>query len=127
MKVVKKPWGQEIWFAVTDRYAGKIILFKKGYKSSLQYHQTKHETLYVDEGLLKLTLGHENRDLVTRDFRRGDAVVIPPKTMHRLEAIEDSRIIEVSTPELDDVVRVEDDFGRRTKIPSRRGARRART
>jgi quercetin dioxygenase-like cupin family protein len=115
MKIVQKPWGYELWFAYTDKYAGKLIILKKGHKSSLQYHKVKHETLYLDSGLLKLTMENENHNLIMHEFHQGEAVVVPPNTKHRMEAIEDSRIIEVSTPELDDVVRVEDAYGRTQK------------
>ena len=112
MKIIQKPWGYELWFAHTDKYAGKLIILKKGHRTSLQYHQVKHETLYIDEGLLKLIIEDENHNLITHIFSPGDAITVPPNTKHRLEAIKDSRIIEVSTPELDDVVRVEDDYHR---------------
>ncbi|MBS7653814.1 MAG: cupin domain-containing protein [Candidatus Bathyarchaeia archaeon] len=109
---IKKPWGYEICFANTDKYAGKIIFFKKGHVSSLHYHRFKHETIYLDSGLMKLTLEDENHNLKTRKFQAGDVAVIPPGRKHRVEALQNSRIIEVSTPELDDVVRVDDLYGR---------------
>jgi quercetin dioxygenase-like cupin family protein len=109
-----KPWGHELWFAHTDKYAGKIVFFKKGHKSSLQYHKLKHETIYLDAGLMNLTLEDENYKLKTQKFHAGESVIIPPGKKHRVEALQDSRIIEVSTPELDDVVRVDDSYGRST-------------
>ena len=120
MNVVRKPWGYELWFAHTDKYAGKLIFFNKGYKGSLHYHVVKHETIYLDSGLVNLTLEDENHDLMAREFRPGDAFVILPGRKHQVEAIEDSRIIEVSTPELDDVVRVDDIYGRLTTQPSQK-------
>lgn len=109
---IKKPWGYEICFANTDKYAGKIIFFKKGHVSSLHYHRVKHETIYLDSGLMKLTLEDENHNLKTREFKAGDVAVIPPGRKHRVEALQNSRIIEVSTPELNDVIRVDDFYGR---------------
>lgn len=112
VETIKKPWGHELWFAHTDKYAGKIVFFNKGHKSSLQYHKLKHETIYLDTGLMNLTLESENHTLSTRKFRAGESVVISPGKKHRVEALENSRIIEVSTPELDDVIRVDDSYGR---------------
>ena len=106
-KLVDKPWGREIWYAHTDRYAGKILEVTAGHILSLQKHRVKHETLYLQSGLMRFTL----RDDVF-EWRRGEVVDIPPETVHRMEAIEDSVILEVSTPELDDVVRLEDRYGR---------------
>ncbi len=111
MKIVKKPWGEERWLAHTDCYAGKILIVKKGYRLSLQYHQKKHETLYVDEGVVKFTIG-KREPLEEKILRAGDIIEIPPGTRHRIEALEDAKIFEVSTPELDDVVRLSDDYGR---------------
>jgi quercetin dioxygenase-like cupin family protein len=112
VSVVEKPWGCEIWFAKTDKYAGKIIILNKGHKSSLQYHKLKHETIYLEKGSVILTLEDDENKLVMKELKMGEAVVIPPLRKHRVEAVEDSRIIEVSTPELDDVVRVDDSYGR---------------
>lgn len=114
MKIVKKPWGEEHWLAHTDRYAGKILIVKKGQRLSLQYHRKKHETQYVDEGVVKFTIGQSD-PLEEKILRSGDSVEIPPGTRHRIEALEDAKIFEVSTPELDDVVRVSDDYGREDK------------
>jgi mannose-6-phosphate isomerase len=111
MKIVKKPWGEERWLANTDRYAGKILIVKKGHRLSLQYHKEKHETQYVDEGVVKFTIG-QSEPLKEKILRAGDSIEIPPFTLHRIEALEDAKIFEVSTPELDDVVRVSDDYGR---------------
>ena len=112
VETIKKPWGYELWFAHTDKYAGKIVFFKKGHKSSLQYHKLKHETIYLDNGLMNLTIEDEKHNLRTQEFCAGESVVVAPGIKHRVEALEDSRIIEVSTPELDDVIRVDDSYGR---------------
>lgn len=106
-KIVDKPWGREIWYAHTDRYAGKVLEVTAGHLLSLQKHRVKHETLYLLTGRIQLTL-----DTQVLDWQPGQAVSIPPGTVHRMEAIEDSVLLEVSTPELDDVVRLEDRYGR---------------
>ena len=107
IKVVKKPWGRELHFAVEDEYAGKILEVKKGHRLSLQYHRNKKETMYILEGKVKFTLGGK-----TRTVGIGKSITVEPHTKHRVEALKDTRIIEVSTSELDDVVRVEDDYNR---------------
>ncbi|AEW06356.1 Cupin 2 conserved barrel domain protein [Sulfobacillus acidophilus DSM 10332] len=107
MQTVEKPWGYEVWWAVTERYVGKLIHVNQGHSLSLQYHVQKHESMYVIQGEAELLLGEE-----TRRLKPGDAVMIAPPTRHRLTAITDVDVIEVSTPELDDVVRLEDRYGR---------------
>ncbi len=108
-KIVDKPWGREVWYAHNDRYAGKILEVKAGHLLSLQKHRVKHETLYLQSGLVRFTYGDG-----VFEWSPGVSVEIPPGTVHRMEAIEDSVILEVSTPELDDVVRLEDRYGRST-------------
>jgi len=117
VKVVPKPWGEERWFAHTDRYAGKLLIIKKGHRLSLQYHERKHEVQYVDSGRIKYTLGSSDRPGDHREtiVEAGSVLVLPPGVIHRMEALEDSRVFEMSTPELDDVVRLEDDYGRAGK------------
>jgi mannose-6-phosphate isomerase len=112
MKVVEKPWGRELWIAHTDHYALKIIEFKKGTRSSLQYHTTKHEHIYVDSGLLEMEWENEQGQMETLRLGPGDVIENKPGRKHRAIAVEDVRLIEVSTPELDDVVRVQDDYDR---------------
>lgn len=106
-KIVEKPWGREVWYAHTDRYAGKVLEVSQGHLLSLQKHQVKHETLYLLSGRIRLTLDGE-----VLDWLPGTAIAIAPGTVHRMEAIVDSVLLEVSTPELDDVVRLEDRYGR---------------
>ena len=106
-KIVDKPWGREVWYAHTDRYAGKILEVTAGHLLSLQKHVRKHETLYLLSGRMIFT-----RNGQVFDWLPGIAIEIPPETVHRMEAVEDSVILEVSTPELDDVVRLEDRYGR---------------
>ena len=115
MKIVSKPWGEERWWAITPKYVGKILIVKKGHRLSLQYHQVKHETQYIEEGTVKLTIGSSPENLEEKIVGAGDAYVLPPGTWHRIEALEDAKIFEVSTPEVEDVVRLSDDYGRQEK------------
>lgn len=108
---VDKPWGYELHWAKTDRYVGKIIHVNAGHALSLQYHNRKDETIYLWSGRLQFEIQEGDR-LVTREMRPGDCVHIAPRSVHRMTALEDSDIFEVSTPELDDVVRLEDRYGR---------------
>ncbi len=108
---VPKPWGYELIFAKTGRYVGKILHVTKGECLSLQYHEMKEETLYVVAGELKLTIEHDGDRREVR-LRAGEAFHIPPRLIHRMEAVVDTDVAEVSTPELDDVVRLEDRYGR---------------
>ena len=111
---VEKPWGYELWWAQTDRYVGKLIHVNKGHALSLQYHNIKDETIYLHAGLILFEI-QEGEKLVQREMRPGERVHITAKTIHRMTAIEDSDIFEVSTPELHDVVRLEDRYGRQEK------------
>jgi quercetin dioxygenase-like cupin family protein len=106
---IKKPWGHELLFALAPRkYAGKMLIIEKGGRLSLQYHRRKHESLYVLEGRLTLRLGGR-----TRVAGPGSAFSVPPGTIHRFEAHHGRvTLIEVSTTELEDVVRLSDDYGR---------------
>jgi mannose-6-phosphate isomerase len=112
VKIVEKPWGRELWLAHTDKYALKIIEVNKGTRSSLQYHVKKHEHIYLDAGLLQVEWEDENGTMQTLMLKPGDVIENKPGRKHRVTAIENARLIEVSTPELDDVVRVEDDYKR---------------
>lgn len=110
-KKVEKPWGREIWIAVNDNYALKDIEINKGTRSSLQYHNFKEEHIYIISGVAQCEEMIDGK-LVTNTYYQGDIIHNPSGKQHRLTAIEQLRLIEVSTPFLDDVVRVEDDFGR---------------
>jgi mannose-6-phosphate isomerase len=110
---IDKPWGHELIWTVTDRYAGKILVIETGRRLSLQYHERKLESIYVRSGRLRLTLEGDDGEIRTEELRAGDARLVDVGRIHRFEAIERTEIFEVSTPELDDVVRLEDDFGRR--------------
>lgn len=106
-RVVEKPWGREIWWAQTERYVGKIIEVRAGGSLSLQYHERKMESMYFVEGSGTLLLG--DREI---PIRPGLHVTIPPGTRHRILAASDVRFFEVSSPEVEDVVRLEDAYGR---------------
>lgn len=106
-KVVEKPWGREVWWAETEAYLGKVLEVRGGHRLSLQYHQTKLETLFFSGGTGRLTLGDHEYEI-----RPGMSVTIPPGVKHRIVAKTDLTIMEVSTGHPDDVVRVEDAYGR---------------
>ena len=108
---VDKPWGYELVWARTPRYVGKILHVKAGHILSLQYHNQKDETMHVLAG--ELILRTQPREtLVSRSFKAGETVHIPPKLIHQIEAVVDSDVLEASTPELDDLVRLQDRYGR---------------
>ena len=113
MRRVPKPWGHELVFAETERYAGKILQLESGQSLSLQYHERKDETLYVLKGVLSLSVDVEG-EMTELSLNPGDAYRIRPGVRHRLRAPgqEPCVLVEVSTPELDDVVRLEDVYGR---------------
>jgi mannose-6-phosphate isomerase len=112
IKIVEKPWGREIWVAHTDKYAFKIIEIKAGTRSSLQYHVKKHEHIYVESGTLQMEWENEEGAMDLLTLNPGEVVENKPGRKHRAIAVGDVRLLEVSTPELDDVVRVEDDYHR---------------
>jgi len=109
---VDKPWGHEIIWAETDQYVGKVLHIEAGEALSLQMHVTKDETVHVFSGRLLLTVGHSSTDLVEIVMEAGEAFHIKPGTVHRMEALETCDILEASTPHLDDLVRLEDRYGR---------------
>ena len=121
-KIVEKPWGREIWYADQSAYAGKVLEVKQGRRLSLQYHERKTETLYLLSGKLLLTFRPiasgetPSASLVTAAdqcvWLPGQTLHVPVRTIHRFEALEDSVLLEVSTPDLTDVVRLQDDFSR---------------
>jgi mannose-6-phosphate isomerase len=115
IQVKEKPWGREIWFAHAAGYAGKILEVKKGCRLSLQYHEKKTETQYLMSGKVLMTLGKTKGRLREYTMKAGDKLDIFPYTIHRIHALEDSKIFEVSTDQLTDVVRLEDDYGRPDK------------
>ncbi|MCX8052885.1 MAG: cupin [Armatimonadetes bacterium] len=112
ISITQKPWGGEELLAHTELYALKRIYIKPGLRPSLQYHERKSESLYLLSGQMKIEIGDSVDSLVTDELLPGESVDIPRGKIHRVTALEDSVLIEVSTPELDDVVRLEDDYGR---------------
>ncbi|HVC22335.1 MAG TPA: cupin domain-containing protein [Candidatus Dormibacteraeota bacterium] len=109
---VEKPWGYEIWFAVTDRYAGKIIHIDAGHELSLQYHERKDESIYVLSGKMELELDNARGELQTVPLGPGQCQRIEAGQRHRMRALEETEVCEVSTPDLEDVVRLHDRYGR---------------
>src|SRR5437660_12069259 len=109
---IEKPWGYELRWAITDRYAAKVLHINKGEALSLQYHERKDEYQYVVRGTVEIELGEHDGALTRYRMSAGETLHIRPGTRHRLTAIEDTDIFEVSTPEVDDVVRLEDRYGR---------------
>jgi len=112
IKKVEKPWGYELWWAYTEKYVGKILHVNKGESLSWQYHEVKDETIYLHSGEMLMQVeeqGEARKEIV---FKPGTAIRITPYTKHRMIAITDCDILEASTPEVEDVVRLEDKYGR---------------
>lgn len=109
---VDKPWGYEVVFAHTESYCGKVLFVRKGEQLSLQFHRQKDETIYVHEGKIELEVGPPGQATETEVVGAGRAFRLTPGTVHRWRALEDSFVLETSTPHLDDVVRLEDNYGR---------------
>jgi len=112
MKRVEKPWGYEEIWAECDAYVGKILVIRAGHRLSLQHHEIKEETVRLHQGRMQLELENESGEMVTYDVRPGESFHIFPNRRHRMTAIEDCEVLEVSTPHLSDVVRHSDDYGR---------------
>jgi quercetin dioxygenase-like cupin family protein len=112
--VIKKPWGQEEVVEINDRYMVKRLTMWKGHRCSLQFHNQKQETIYVLSGSLKVYTGTSPHKLSERIYQAHETITLTPGIIHRMEAVEDSVYLEASTPELDDVVRLSDDYNRST-------------
>jgi mannose-6-phosphate isomerase len=117
-KIVKKPWGRELWLTVNKFYAFKILEITKGSRFSLQYHRYKTETWYIKKGKIKALYGKYNKKNLTKGLKTytlkpGDVIHVPTYTTHRLTALTDCQIVEVSTPQVKDVIRLDDDYGRK--------------
>jgi mannose-6-phosphate isomerase len=110
--LIEKPWGSEELLEKNERYVLKKLFMKEGHKCSIQYHNFKHETIYVLSGKLKIYYGENINELNQKLLGPGGTVVLLPKEIHRMEAVEDCYYLEASTPELDDVVRLVDSYGR---------------
>ncbi len=111
-KKINKPWGYELLIEKNKKYMFKKLFMKKGHRCSLQYHQKKIETVYIVEGKLKIFFGTNKKKLKSKIFKSHENITIKPKIIHRMQAITDSIYIEGSTPELDDVIRISDDYKR---------------
>ena len=111
-RFVDKPWGHEEIFAETAAYVGKLLIVKAGECLSLQYHEKKEETLRMLDGTMRFTTGPDLDHLESFEMGPGEVFHVPPGLLHRMEALTDSTMLEVSTTELDDVVRLEDRYGR---------------
>jgi mannose-6-phosphate isomerase len=109
---VEKPWGYELIYGLTDEYCGKVLVVHAGQSLSLQYHRLKDETIYLDSGLAEVEIAAAGEPLESVVVGPGAAFRITPGTTHRLRAIRDCSFLEVSTPHLDDVVRIQDRYGR---------------
>jgi mannose-6-phosphate isomerase len=109
---VEKPWGYEIIYALTDHYCGKVLFIRKDEQLSLQFHREKDEVIYVQSGRIEMEIGDPGGPLDIEVVGPGHAFHIQPGTVHRWRALEDTTVLEVSTPEIDDIVRLEDLYGR---------------
>lgn len=109
---VVKPWGHEFRWAITDRYLGKVLHIQRGEALSLQYHNRKDESILLLSGVMELDLEDDSGLLQRQRLEPGDSRRVLPGRRHRMTAVEDCEVFEVSTPDLDDVVRLEDRYGR---------------
>ena len=112
VKRIEKPWGYELVFAATERYCGKLIFVRAEEQLSLQFHRTKDETIYVQGGRAEFEIGDPGGPLDSEVVGPGRAFHLRPGTVHRIRALEDTVLLEVSTPDTEDVVRLEDRYGR---------------
>jgi mannose-6-phosphate isomerase-like protein (cupin superfamily) len=111
---VEKPWGYELWWAHTDRYVGKLLHVKAGHQLSLQFHERKDETIHLWSGELRLALDEgDGAGIAEHVLRPGESYRVRPRVVHRMIAVTDCDVLEASTPEVEDVVRLEDSYGRR--------------
>lgn len=110
--MILKPWGHEIVFAVTREYVGKILVIKAGHQLSLQFHKVKEETIYIQSGEMKFSIENSRGEMEEHILKPGQSFHILPNRKHRMYAVKDCEVFEVSTPHLEDVVRLEDSYGR---------------
>jgi mannose-6-phosphate isomerase len=111
-QVIEKPWGREEVIEINNKYMVKKLTMYAGHRCSLQYHNIKRETIYVLSGVLKIVQGTSQDTLEEKLYRTGDSITIPTGVIHRMEGVEDAVYLESSTPEMDDVVRLVDDYQR---------------
>ena len=112
MQIIEKPWGREEVIEINEKYMVKKLTMFAGCRCSLQYHNIKKETIYVLSGVLKIIQGTSQDALIEKLYRAGDVITIPPRLIHRMEGVKESVYLEASTPEMDDVVRLADDYQR---------------
>jgi len=110
--IISKPWGQEEVIEINERYMVKKLTMQSGHRCSLQYHNFKRETIYVLSGRLKIVYGSDLASLTERVFQPGESITLAAGIIHRMEGVDDSIYLESSTPEMDDVVRIKDDYAR---------------
>ena len=112
IKRIDKPWGYEVWWAHTEKYVAKILHINEGESLSYQYHEVKDETIYLQSGRMLLEIEEPDSEREQLTLTPGDSIRIMPLTKHRMTAIEECDVLEASTPEVDDLVRLEDKYGR---------------
>ena len=115
MKIIEKPWGKEEVIEINEHYMVKKLTMWKGHRCSLQYHNQKKETIYVLSGQLKIYSGPSENELAVKIYSPNDTITLLPGTIHRMEGVEDCVYLEASTPQMEDVVRIQDDYNR-TKL-----------
>ena len=115
MKIIEKPWGKEEVIEINDHYMVKKLTMWKSHRCSLQYHKQKKETIYVLSGQLKIYSGSSENDLAVKIYGPNETTTLFPGTIHRMEGVEDCVYLEASTPQMEDVVRIQDDYNR-TKL-----------
>ena len=112
LDIIKKPWGQEELIEINERYVLKKLTMHAGHRCSLQFHKFKCETIYVLSGKLNIYTGENKDKLLVKQYSAGESITLMPGVIHRMEGVENSVYLEASTPELDDVVRISDDYER---------------
>ena len=112
MKIIEKPWGKEEVIEINDHYMVKKLTMWKGHRCSLQYHNHKQETIYVLSGQLRIYTGSSEKTLSSKVYTPNETITLAPGTIHRMEGVEDCTYLEASTPQMEDVVRIEDDYNR---------------
>jgi mannose-6-phosphate isomerase len=109
---IKKPWGSEEVIEINERYMVKKLTMLKDHRCSLQFHHKKHETIFILSGRLRIYVGESQIELSSKVYGPNESITLGPGILHRMEAVEDCVYLEASTPELDDVVRISDDYNR---------------